>query len=338
MRIARPVDAHTWAGGMMNLSDFELKALLRSCVEGDADSRVKFQNVFGELIYNYPIRVFHLPNDRAADFYIYIFENDRIFRRVKSFEARNDAQFTTYLQFYVLRDLFLEWRRGQKEADTISLATAVSSGSGDSSGTLEDILSDPGDTIEKSLDAESKALEFKALFEKLAPERKLLLKLLHLAEFDLSPQEIRLLCKKSGRSYRDIIFDLEEIRARLRKKDEQLSNIQARLESVYGWILLYQKELGKISQRLSSLTEDSPQFAEMRQQKEGLERKLEWRYRQRSQILGQADQFRVTTPYKDIARLFNAPIGTICSLVARTRTEVSTTVDQLNDIGVAAAT
>jgi RNA polymerase sigma factor (sigma-70 family) len=323
---------------MMDLSDFELKALLRSCVGGDADSRVQFQNIFGGLIYNYPMKMFNLPSDRTADFYIYIFENDRIFRRIKSFEARNDAQFTTYLQFYVLRDLFLEWRRGQKEPDTISLATAVSSGSGNSSSTLEDVLSDPRDTIEKSLDAESQALEFKALFEKLDPERKLLLKLLHLAEFDLSPQEIRLLCKKSGRSYRDVIFDLEEIRTRLQKKDEQFSNIQARLESVYGWILLYQKELGKISERLSSLTEDSQQFAEMRRQKAELERKLEWRYRQRSQTLRQAKQFRVTTPYKDIARLFNAPIGTICSLVARTRTEVSTTVDHLKDIGVAAAT
>ena len=323
---------------MMDLSDFELKALLRSCVEGDADSRVQFQNIFGELIYNYPMKMFHLPSDRTADFYIYIFEKDRIFRRVKSFEARNDAQFTTYLQFYVLRDLFLEWQRGQKEADTISLATAVSSGSGNSSSTLEDVLSDPRDTIEKPSDADSQAREFKALFDKLDPERKLLLKLLHLAEFDLSPQEIRLLCKKSGRSYRNVVFDLEEIRIRLRKKDEQASNIQARLESVYGWILLYQKELRKISERLGLLREDLPQLAEMRRQKEELERKLEWRYRQRSQILAQAREFRATTPYKDIARLFNAPLGTICSLVARTRTEISTTVGQLNDIGVAAAT
>ncbi len=323
---------------MTNLSNAEVTALLRSCVGGDANTRVQFQNIFGELIYNYPMKIFNLPSDRTADFYIYIFENDRIFRRLKSFEARNGAQFTTYLQFYVLRDLFLEWRRGQKEPDTISLATAVSSGSGDSGGTLEDVLSDHRDDIENSLGADDQALEFKALFEKMDPERKLVLKLLHLAEFDVSAEEIRLLCKKSGRSYRDVVFELEEVRARLRKKDEQFSNIQASLESIHGWILVYQKEAAKLSEQLDSLSEDSPRFAELRRQKEELERKLEWRYRQRNETLGQAKQFRITTPYKEIARLFNAPIGTICSLVARTRTEVSTTIDQLNDIGVAAAT
>src|SRR5215471_14234544 len=109
MRIGRPVEAHRQAGRMMDLSDFELKALLRSCVEGNADSRIRFQNIFGGMIYNYPMMIFRLPSDRAGDFYIYVFDEDRIFRRVGGFEARNGAQFKTYLNFYVLRDLFLEW-------------------------------------------------------------------------------------------------------------------------------------------------------------------------------------------------------------------------------------
>ena len=74
-----PVDVHRSAGWVMDISDFELKALLRSCVEGDADSRNQFQSAFGELIYNYPMMVFRLPNDRAGDFYIYVFKRDRIF-------------------------------------------------------------------------------------------------------------------------------------------------------------------------------------------------------------------------------------------------------------------
>src|SRR5437660_731303 len=83
--------------------------------------------------------------------------------------------------------------------------------------------------------------------------KRLLLMLLHLADFDLSPQEVRLLCKKSCRSYREVIADIEQTRHRVSKKDEQLAALHAQLESIYGWILLYQKELGKISERLNSL-------------------------------------------------------------------------------------
>src|SRR6266850_4381328 len=99
----------------MDGSDFDLKALLRSCLQGDTDSRIQFQDLFGELIYNYPIRSFRLPSDRTGDFYIYVFNEDRIFRRVGGFEARNGAQFKTYLNGYVLRDLFREWQRTLKE-------------------------------------------------------------------------------------------------------------------------------------------------------------------------------------------------------------------------------
>src|SRR5438309_8499862 len=125
---------------MAVLETSDLKQLLHACAQGDADNRIRFQNAFGESIYNYPIKTFRLSADKAADFYIYVFEDDRIFRRVRRFEARNGAQFQTYLNFYVLRDLFFEWRRTQKEPETISLATVVADGSGDHETTLEDLL------------------------------------------------------------------------------------------------------------------------------------------------------------------------------------------------------
>jgi RNA polymerase sigma factor (sigma-70 family) len=316
----------------------EPQELIRFALDGNREARIRFQDQFGEIIYNYPMRAFHLPKDRAADFYIYVFDDDKIFRRARGFEAQNNAQFTTYLQYYVLRDLFLEWQRGQKEPETISLTTVVSDHSGGSSGTIEDFLADPGANVEESLDRAGDARGLKNFIERLDAEKRLLLKLLHLAEFDLSPEEIRFLCKKSGRSYREVIFDLEQIRSSLRKKDEQFTAVQAQLESIHGWILLYQKELRTLSERLSSLAEGSPQFTESSRQKDELERKVEWRYRQRAQTLEKAGQFHITTPYKDIARLLNAPIGTVCSLVARTRTEFSTAFRGFDELEEAAAT
>ena len=321
---------------MMDLSDAELKALLRSCVEGHAGSRIKFQTNFSEVIYNYPMVRFHLPKDKAGDFYIYVFDEDRIFRRTQGFTAHNGAHFKTYLNYYVLRDLFLEWQRTLKEPETISLSTAICDHSGASGRTLEDLLADPR-RADESLDSAAGTLKLKGFLAKLDPETRLLLKLLYLADFELSPQEIRVLCKKNGRSYREIITEIAEMRNRLSRKDEQLAALHAQLESIYGWILFYQKELGKISERLNSFGEGSPDCAEHRRQKEELERKSEWRYRQRDQTLEKVRQFRVTTPYKDIARLLNAPMGTVCSLMARTREEISSVITKVDVLREAAA-
>jgi hypothetical protein len=147
---------------MASEPNLSLKNLLEACAQGDRQARIRFQNLFGEIIYDCPVKRFHLPSDKAADFYIYVFDEDRIFRSVRGFEARNDAQFKTYLNFYVLRDLFLEWQRSLKEPETISLTTAVSDGSGDGSRTLEDLLADPGANADDSSDL---AIEFKAFLD-----------------------------------------------------------------------------------------------------------------------------------------------------------------------------
>ena len=308
---------------MDDLRPHQIRVLTSACLQGDVDARRQFQDLFGESIYSYPIKTFRLSADKAADFYIYVFQDDRIFRRVSRFEARNGAQFETYLNYYVLRDLFFEWRRTQKEPETISLATVISDGSNDSERTLEDLLANDDPSPDEISDRMVYGAELKAFMESLEPETCLLLKLLYLAEIDLSPSEIRVLCKKSGRSYREIIFEIEETRNRLRKKDQQLTAIDEQLESIHGWILCYQKELRQLNQKIGIQPDDSSESGDDRRQREELERKLEWRYRQQRQALEKRRQFRITTPYKDIARLFNAPIGNVCSLVARSREDIS---------------
>ena len=103
----------------------DLKVLIAQCVSGDLEARTKFQEVYGPLIYTFPRRIFRLPNEEAGNFYLYVFEKDRIFKRIRSFEGRNAIQFETYLSYYVLRDLFLEWVRTADQVDTVSLDLPV---------------------------------------------------------------------------------------------------------------------------------------------------------------------------------------------------------------------
>ena len=57
-------------------------------------------------------------------------------------------------------------------------------------------------------------------------------------------------------------------------------------------------------------------------EKTELERKLAWRYRQQASLRQELQRSDVQPSYKDIARLLNAPVGTVCSRIARAREEL----------------
>src|SRR5262249_6511096 len=77
------------------------------------------------LVYTFPTRVYQMSQDDAGDFYLYVFDKDRIFKRARTFAGRNAIQFETYLSYYVLRDLFLEWRRTLDHVETVSLDAPI---------------------------------------------------------------------------------------------------------------------------------------------------------------------------------------------------------------------
>src|SRR5437899_12228673 len=109
----------------MEVTSYDCKALIAGCVSGNLDARTTFQEVYGPLIYTFPRRIFHLPEGEAGNFYIYVFEKDRIFKKIRSFEGRNAIQFETYLSYYVLKSLFLDWVPIVEQLDTVSLPILV---------------------------------------------------------------------------------------------------------------------------------------------------------------------------------------------------------------------
>jgi len=258
--------------------------------------------------------------EEAGDFYVYVFEKDRIFTRIRTFEGRNSIQFRTFLSYYVLKHLFLEWRRTHKEIEMISLNTPL----GDpveGERVLEDIL--PDISAAETEGVESKRAELAAeIWSFLEPEERLYLKLLYLIECDLEPEDIRLLAKMSGRSIRDTLALIAEVQEGLRRKDEKLSRLRDELDSVWGWILLRQKGLQEIDKKIHLMTEEgnSSGQEDLVAQREKLEQSLVKRYRQREQIMQEIRKLRLTTPYKDLARLLSTPVGTVGSEISRLRT------------------
>jgi hypothetical protein len=125
----------------MSQQPLDILDVIHTCVAGNAEARRHFQEAYGEDIYNFPVKIYGLPLDEAGDFYVYVFDKDRIFARLKTFTGRNNIQFRTFLSYYVLKSLFFEWLRTAKEVATISLHTPLGDSTEDEA-TLEDVLAD----------------------------------------------------------------------------------------------------------------------------------------------------------------------------------------------------
>jgi RNA polymerase sigma factor (sigma-70 family) len=301
----------------------DIREFIQSCVAGEVVARRQFQDEYGADIYNFPAKIYGVPAEDAGEFYIYAFAEDRIFLRLRSFEGRNGIQFRTFLSYYVLKHLFLEWRRTRKELETISLQSPVSNDD-DAERTLQDILavSDDAPADEENTPAK---LAFAGIWEALSPEERLDIKLLSLLECDLGPDDIQLLARLSGRSILDTLDAVAEVQERLRRKDQKLSQLRDELDSTWGWITLREKEVQEIREKIHRIAEQEniAERAALHAQQAEVERALVKRYRQRERILTEIRSYKMTTPYKDIAQLLNLTIGTICSRVFRLRVRLA---------------
>lgn len=282
--------------------------LVRACAAGDAVARRTFQERYAEDIYNFPVKIYRLAADRAGDFYVYVFERDRIFTRIRTFEGRNNIQFRTFLAYFVLRSLFLEWQRGMRELDTVPL-----------DGPAEEVA-DPAQAALPAAPGTAQDLAAR-LWSALSAEQQLDLKLLSLLEHHLTADDVRLLARVSRRPVQDTLAVLADVESALRQKDVKLARLRDELDSVWGWILLRRRELQDTEEKLRSLgpehaTAAGRRLAERRQK---LELALAKRERQHERLLEQIRSAKMTTSYKDIARLLNTTVGTVCSRIFRLR-------------------
>ncbi len=293
----------------------DIRTLVRACADGDPAARRTFQERWATDIYNFPVKLYGVAPEHAADFYVYVFERDRVFARVRTFEGRNGAQFRTFLAYYVLKSLFAEWQRGRRELDTVSLSEPVGDAEGDR--TLEDVLPAPA-TEREDVASDGPAA---ALWSALTPEERLDLKLLSLLECDMTNDDVRLLARLSKRTVADTTAEIADVQRSLRAKDERVGELARELDACWGWIVLRRRELERVEDQLRLLAAGGA-VAERRRLAERHDELVEAvakRTRQRERLVDELRGFKITTPYKDIARLLNTSVGTVCSRIFRLR-------------------
>jgi hypothetical protein len=291
-------------------------ALVRACADGDGGARRRFQERFAEDIYNFPVKIYGLAPDKAADFYVYAFDRDRIFARMRTFEGRGGMQLRTFLAFHVLRALFLDWQRGEHELDTVSLSTPI--GSEEGGAVLEDVLGAPDREAEPDREVGERSAE---LWASLAPEERLDLKLLSLLEHELTAEDVRLLARLSRRSPEATMTAVAEVQAGLRAKDARLARLADELDSAWGWLVLRRRELQETDKelRLMEAGQETAARRRLTERREKLLLAIEKRSQQHARTLEELRGYKVTTPYKDIAKLKNSTVGTVCSRIFRLR-------------------
>jgi DNA-directed RNA polymerase specialized sigma24 family protein len=285
-----------------------VRELISQCLTGEPEAQRCFQQTYGELIYGYPMRVYRTPPEEAGDFYVFAFDQGRIFRRVRTFEGR--APFRAYLLGFVLDDLVLEWKRGQHHIDTISIEDL---------GELADPA--PGDASSASEDAMNRdALSH--LLADVEPAKAVVLKLLYVEDAELGASEIGYIADVSGRSVPDVLNAIEGLRGRVREREAALKNLEDSLDAVQAWIDLYERRRQRIASDLAANAPNAPAASRLQEEQREVVRKIERRRKQQAKLVVQTKRRKVTTPYKEIADVLHTTVGNIGSQIARLRQEL----------------
>ncbi len=291
----------------------EARRLISRCLSGDLASARIFQQRYGELIYGYPMRVYRVPPEEAGDFYVFAFEKGRIFRRVRTFEGR--APFRAYLLGFVLDDLVLEWKRGAREIETVSLETL---------GELPDPAMSPGHAENDESVSRMEQSSLNELLADVEPSKAVVMKLLYVEDYEFKAAEVSYLAQVSGRAIPEVLARIERLRASVREREAGLKRMEDALDGVQAWIQLYERRVQRVGEDLGALPPRTAAAERLREERAELERKIERRRQQRAKLLAQSQRRKVTAPYKEIAALLNTSIGNVGSQIARLRRELLT--------------
>lgn len=287
--------------------DREEKRLVDACLGGDASARRRFLAELLPLIYRFDAGG-HEHESASEDFLAFLFDGDRLFRRLRGY--RGEAPLRAYLWHCILPDLMKQFRARlrRQRLDTVSIDDRPAAGA----------------TADRDAVTASSDADVAAALAALPIDKRVLIKLLHLEDFDLGAEERHFLAELNGWTLRAVAARLAEAREVIRVREAAR---HARLEAAASagqWIRIYAGQLRQVEDDLAALGEDPARSERLVARRAELRRKLAKRERQRVEQLRAAEATLVTLPTGLIAELLRLGESTTRVKITRVRDELVT--------------
>ncbi len=287
------------------LNPQEINQLIADGGKGDAVALKTFFELYSEDIYNFPIRVFHLSEDDASDFYIYAFERLKSGKRLQSFGGK--SSFKTWF-YSVLRNLLIDWKRTIKEVKIQSIQRI------NQEGKEYNTIEDEADT---SFPAKEKALEVSSAFLKalreIKVENRVIFKLSYIFYLQLDEDEIQFILQKSGKTLEELKSWILNIRNNLSDKEVDIHKLEDKITSIYLNILDLKE------QQKNADLEPSIGMGSNLPTMDRIGHSLKKKYEQRRKLIErkQKGHFLARTPYKEVAQLLGISEGGVSVTLIR---------------------
>jgi RNA polymerase sigma factor (sigma-70 family) len=282
----------------------EIMNLVQRCSGGEVEALQEFFKRFSGDMYNFPIKVFHLDEDSASDFFLYAYERLKDGRRFRSFQGR--SSFRTWF-YTVLRNLLIDWMRTIRELQTVNFSQMDDNGNGP----VRSIENTPDPrSIADSLDQPSLLAE---RLGKLGMDLRIIFKLSYIYYLDLDAQEIEYIAKKSGKSTASIIHYIAHLKHILSEKEIKNLSAEDKITSLYLSLLDLKTRRDRITESNRKAGENSTMNTDQMYELEKIKKAIDKKYSQRDRLLEKKERghFIVRTPYKYIASILNIPEGSV---------------------------
>lgn len=262
-------------------------SLVQRCGQGEPEAIAEFFRAYSADMYNFPIRVFHLDEDSASDFYLYALEHLRGGNRFKSFQGK--STFRTWF-YSVLRNLVIDWLRLTRFRRQ------------DSTLLPDQIAAQPPRETDPLVHSWLGLLPI---------ESRTLVKLTFLYYLELNSDELAHISSRSGLSVEEVGARIAGLKDSL--SDRELTNLanEDKITSLYVAVLDLR---GKRERIIGSGGWPDRSF-----EVDKLDRAIEKKLTQRSRLLGRKEKghFVVRMPYREIASLMAMPEGSVSVTVMR---------------------
>lgn len=280
----------------MKLSQEEIFALIQSCASGNPDALKRFFEEFSQDIYNFPIRVFHLDEDDASEFFIYAYEHLKSGKRFHTFVGKSG--FKTWL-FTVLRNMLIDWKRNKRELKIVSNVKINSDGV-----EYYSIENEPDTKSVLQKEADIISSLFRNALSEIKVENRIIFKIAYIYYLNLEAEDIEYLSNKLNIEKEELQKQIILIRDSLSDKEIQILKNEDKIVSIYMNIMELKQQQEK--EKPIVFNDNLPNY-------DKIQLSIEKKYAQRRKLIEKKNKgnFITRTPYRVIAKFLDIPENSV---------------------------